>query len=203
MTESNTIIWAVIMLSAYLLGGIPTGLLFTRLFRKIDIRKFGSGNIGATNVARVVGLKVGLLTLGVDMLKGALPVGLGMFFLHGETRNFLIGLIALGAIAGHLFPLYLKFKGGKGVATAAGAFFSIAPAATGLALLVFITAVWLSKRVSVGSLTATLCLPVAVWLNRNSLPLTICAGVTAFLIWWRHKDNLKRLRKGREPLIGR
>ena len=201
MTATDAIIVASIAVGAYLLGSIPVGLVVAKIKKGIDIRQYGSGNIGATNVARVVSPQAGAITLLADMFKGALPVGLGLLLLSSASTDIGCGLLAISAICGHLFPVYLKFKGGKGVATAAGAFLLITPGATGLSFIVFLAAFWLSKRVSVGSLTSTLCLPIAIWISRHSFPLTVFAGITTILIWWRHKDNLKRLRRGQEPTI--
>ena len=189
---------------AYALGSIPWGLIFTRLFTTVDLRRQGSGNIGATNVRRVAGTFWGVMTLAGDTLKGAFPVWLARAWTPPEQpwSKAYIALVALLAVAGHLYPLYLKFKGGgKGVATSAGCFAVISPPAAGIALLVFILLVCWARRVSVASLTAAAVLPVAVWQVTRSAVLTACAAVTAVLIFLRHHDNIRRLLAGTEPTI--
>ena len=191
-------------LFAYLLGSIPWGLIFTRLFTSVDIRHEGSGNIGATNVARIAGPTLGALTLVGDTLKGAIPVWLATAIvapndLWGEIY---ISLVALAAFSGHLYPVYMRFKkGGKGVATAAGCFAVISPMAFVVLILVFIMFVCWLNRVAVASLAAAAVLPVAVWKNTESGVLTGCAVVTAIFIYFRHIDNIKRLLAGTEPII--
>jgi glycerol-3-phosphate acyltransferase PlsY len=191
-------------LFSYLLGSIPWGLIFTRLFTSVDIRHEGSGNIGATNVARIAGPTLGALTLVGDTLKGAIPVWLATAIvapndLWGEIY---ISLVALAAFSGHLYPVYMRFKkGGKGVATAAGCFAVISPMAFVVLILVFIMFVCWLNRVAVASLAAAAVLPVAVWKNTESGVLTGCAVVTAIFIYFRHIDNIKRLLAGTEPII--
>ena len=191
-------------LFSYLLGSIPWGLIFTRLFTSVDIRHEGSGNIGATNVARIAGPTLGALTLVGDTLKGAIPVWLATAIvapndLWGEIY---ISLVALAAFSGHLYPVYMRFKkGGKGVATAAGCFAVISPMAFVVLILVFIMFVCWLNSVAVASLAAAAVLPVAVWKNTESGVLTGCAVVTAIFIYFRHIDNIKRLLAGTEPII--
>ncbi len=189
---------------AYLLGSIPWGIVLTRLFTSADIRHEGSGNVGATNVARIAGPTLGVLTLVGDMLKGAIPVWIATAI---ATPNDLMGeiyisLVALAAFLGHLYPVYMRFKkGGKGVATAAGCFAVISPLAFVVLILVFIMFVCWLNRVAVASLSAAAALPVAVWKATGSGVLTGCAVVTAILIYFRHMDNIKRLLNGMEPVI--
>ncbi|MGD2269179.1 MAG: glycerol-3-phosphate 1-O-acyltransferase PlsY [Desulfobacterales bacterium] len=186
----------------YLLGSVPWGLVMTRLFSALDIRQQGSGNIGATNVARLAGVPLGLLTLALDMLKGAVPVYLAII-LTGQAdllSQAYVSLIALAAFGGHLYPVYLKFKaGGKGVATAIGCFIMISPGAGVMAIIIFLIAAWTSKRVSAGSLVASAALPIAVWGFHRSMILTGCSLTIAVFIYLRHKDNIKRLLSGSEP----
>ncbi len=191
---------------AYLLGSVPFGLVLTRLFTNIDIRKEGSGNIGATNVRRTAGNLLGVLTLAGDVAKGAIPVGLGIALFHYQTwgREPYLGVLALCAFAGHLFPVYLRFRdGGKGVATAAGAFAAFSPGAVVVALMVFVMMVCFTGRVSVGSMTASATLPVAVWEATGSSAMTAAAAVAAVLILIRHRENIKRLIAGKEPSVFR
>ena len=194
----------VLPLFAYFLGSIPWGLVITRMFTSVDIRQLGSGNIGATNVRRVAGTTLGILTLTGDTLKGAVPVWLAVSIAgSGVTwAQTYISLVALCAFGGHLYPVFLKFKGGgKGVATAGGCFLVIAPAATVVAILVFIMFVCFWNRASVGSLAAAAALPVVVWQTTHSKIITGCAVLTAIFIYIRHQDNIKRLWAGEEPTI--
>jgi glycerol-3-phosphate acyltransferase PlsY len=198
----NTIIWGALPVFAYLLGSIPWGLVLTRLFTSTDIRKQGSGNIGATNVSRVAGTTLGLLTFAGDILKGAIPVFLATHVTNPgkESADAFLGIVALAALLGHLFPIFTKLKGGgKGVATAAGCFIVLSPPAGLIAVSAFIICLFVSRRVSVGSLAAAAVLPVAVWLTAHSFALTVCAVITGLLIILRHSDNIKRLRSGVEP----
>jgi len=189
---------------AYLLGSIPWGLVLTQMFTSVDIRQHGSGNIGATNVRRAAGSTLGALTLAGDALKGTFPVWLaltmtGRGHVWGEIY---ISVVAFSAFAGHLYPVFLKFKnGGKGIATAAGCFLVISPVACMVATLVFIMFVCWWDRVSVGSLAAAATLPVAVWEASHSGVFTACAAATALFIFIRHRDNIKRLWSGAEPTI--
>jgi len=187
---------------AYLLGSIPWGVVLTRAFTSVDVRQQGSGNIGTTNVSRVAGSTLGLLTFIGDVLKGAVPVYL-VFILAGEnqgTGDLLLAIVALAAFFGHLYPLFLKFKdGGKGVATCAGCFVFLSPLACLSALLAFIVVLFSSNRVSAGSLAAAAVLPWMVWFSTHSLQITASAAIMAVFIFVRHTDNIKRLMSGTEP----
>ncbi len=191
---------------AYALGSIPFGLVLTRMFTSIDIRKTGSGNIGATNVRRMAGNLLGALTLVGDVLKGALPVYLSIALFRGETRELAqvaTAFVAVGAFAGHLFPVYLGFKtGGKGVATALGCFLVISPLAVSLILILFIAVVKVTRRVSAGSLATTAVLSPVVWLITGSAVFSACALFMAGMIFIRHRENIKRLLSGTEPALG-
>jgi glycerol-3-phosphate acyltransferase PlsY len=185
---------------AYLLGSVPWGVIWTRIFSNVDVRSAGSKNIGAYNVFRVAGRRLGLMTLGGDLLKGAIPVLVGISWLgvsdwKGEV---LVCLIALSAFAGHLFPVFLGFKGGKGVATAAGCFLVISPFAFLVCVLVYVLVLCCWGYSSAGSLSAAAILPGAIWLATHSLPITGCAFIMALLIFVRHADNIKRLLEGTE-----
>jgi glycerol-3-phosphate acyltransferase PlsY len=157
---------ALFALAAYLLGSVSTGLVLTRLFSKIDLRAGGSGNIGATNVTRLLGRKFGVLTLLGDMLKGFLPVYIGTLLFpdtQGGTNYMILSIFGLAAFLGHLFPVYIKFKGGKGVATGFGVFACLAPAPLILALVLFVIIVAVSRYVSLGSLSAAIVIPCRWW----------------------------------------
>ena len=193
-----------LLICAYLLGSIPWGLIFARIFAKVDIRLKGSGNIGATNVTRQVGVIPGLLTLAGDILKGALPVYLALaaFGPVNGVGDIYVSTVALAAFLGHLYPVFLKFQdGGKGVATAAGCFAVVSPAAVLAAFAVFILMLLAARRVSVGSLAAAAALPIALWITTDSAAMIAAAGVLALFIFVRHRDNLKRLAAGKEPVF--
>jgi glycerol-3-phosphate acyltransferase PlsY len=196
--------YLVLPIFAYLLGSIPWGLILTRLFTSINIRQVGSGNIGATNVARMAGPRLGVLTLAGDILKGAFPVWLAVSMTTPNEvwGDLFIALVALAAFTGHLYPVYMKFKnGGKGVATAAGCFGVISPVALVILILVFILFVCWSNRVSLASLAAAAILPVAIWKATGSEVMLGCAVITTLFIYFRHVDNIKRLIAGTEPAI--
>ena len=193
-----------LVIFAYILGSIPWGVILTKLFTPFDIRKNGSGNIGATNVRRIAGTTLGVITLAGDVFKGAFPVYLAIKLtgVNGFWAEIYVSLIAVSVLSGHLYPVFLKFKGGgKGVATTAGAFIIISPIACFFALLTFIMFICLCNRVSAGSLGAALMLPVAVWKLTNSKVLAICAAFISILIYLRHIENIKRLFLGTEPVI--
>ena len=199
----NIIINIVIFVIVYLFASIPWGFIIGKM-KGIDIRDHGSGNIGATNVRRLAGQTLGALTLAGDVLKGAIPVWLALTITGpGDVRDeTYIAVVAFCAFTGHLYPVYLKFKdGGKGVATAAGCFFIISPAAGIVAIMVFIMFVCWVDRVSAGSLAAAAVLPLAVWEATNSTIFTVCAVATTIFIYIRHKENIKRLLAGTEPTI--
>jgi len=193
---------AVFVLFAYLLGSIPFGLVLTRMFASKDVRKIGSGNIGATNVFRAAGSIPAALTLAADALKGVVPVYIAGWFVFSSTfqKEVFLCTVAFAAFIGHLYPVFLRFKtGGKGVATAAGCFILLCPWALSAGLLVFILSLRLFGRVSVGSLAACAVIPIAVWAVSCSQAVTYFAAVTAIFIFIRHRDNIKRLREGKEP----
>ena len=185
---------------SYLLGSVPCGLILTRRFSDIDVRRNGSENIGATNVYRLTGARLAMITLIADILKGLIPVWLATSITSNNFGGDLFSsIVAMAALLGHLFPVYLRFKeGGKGVATATGCFLIIAPVACTVSIIVFILSVWISNRVSLGSLIATISLPFTVWITTHSVPITGCAGIVAGLIIIRHITNIKRLISGTE-----
>jgi len=200
--DQPIIIWGALPLIAYLLGSIPWGVVLTRLFTATDIRQQGSGNIGTTNVSRVAGPTLGLLTFAGDILKGAVPVFLALK-LAGQyqgAHDMFLAIVALAAFFGHLFPLFLKFKGGgKGVATAAGCFTVLSPLACLAALAAFSVLLLCSRRVSAGSLAAAAILPIAVWFSTLSWEITAGAAIMSVSIFIRHVDNIRRIVAGTEP----
>ena len=192
----------LIPVAAYLLGSIPFGLLFARLFGGPDVRSAGSGNIGATNVSRVVGNSAGILTLIFDVGKGAAAVWLAGRFSEESAAWMMIAGIA--ALIGHCYPIWLKFRGGKGVATAAGVFFMLSPLGTAGAVLLFAAVVAFWRYVSLGSISAAAAMPVLIyflWAPRHAPPLMISFGTlaAAALIVWKHRGNIRRLLAGEEP----
>ena len=195
-------VWSL-FLFAYIFGSIPWGLVLTRFFSTEDIRKHGSGNIGATNVRRIAGSTLGVMTLIGDMAKGAFPVYLAIVLTgdHDIRGELYVSLVALSAFMGHLYPCFLRFKGGKGVATAAGCFLVISPVGCLIAFLLFSTVLGLSNRASAGSLSAAAGLPMAVWWTGHSLLITGCAIVMAIFIFFRHQGNIRRLISGTEPVF--
>jgi len=204
LNPTDLITWLGVILLAYLLGSIPFGLVLTRLFTDVDIRKVGSGNIGATNVRRLAGTRLGLLTLAGDVAKGAFPVLLARSLPAPDfpQQDICLSLAALAAFGGHLFPVYMKMKnGGKGVATAAGSLAVISPLAVLVALAGFLLVAFASNRVSAGSLAAAATLPPAIWWTTHSAAFSVCALVLAAGIFVRHSANIRRLLDGSEPRI--
>ncbi len=193
------------MPSAFLLGSVPWGVIVTRLFSDVDIRGAGSRNIGAYNVYRVAGKKLGVMTLVGDLSKGAIPVlaAVHWFGISGWKGELWVCLVALAAFAGHLFPVFLGFKGGKGVATAAGCFLVISPLVFLVCVLVYVLVLCTSGYSSAGSLSAAAVLPGAIWLATHSVPITGCAFVMALLIFARHAENIRRLVHGMEHRLPR
>lgn len=186
---------SIVLFCSYCIGSIPTGLLLAKAFGGVDIRTQGSGNIGATNVYRTLGRKVGILTLVGDCLKGLLPV-LAARSLHlpGEW----IALIGIAAFFGHIFPVFLRFKGGKGVATALGVFLATSPLAVLGALCVFITVLVSWRYVSLASMTAAAVMPLLVTLIYRNPILVAMAIVISVTVILKHLENIKRLKSGTE-----
>ncbi|NIP99994.1 MAG: glycerol-3-phosphate 1-O-acyltransferase PlsY [Nitrospinaceae bacterium] len=179
---------------AYLLGSIPFGVLLARM-QNIDLRAHGSGNIGATNAARILGKKIGLFTLLGDVAKGFLAVYLAHRILGSPLETAFAGL---AAFLGHLYSIFLRFQGGKGVATALGIFLFLMPAATLSAAVVFAIALAASQHVSVGSILASLFLPLFGILY-DSHPAALSVSVlVALLIFHKHRENLQRILTGEE-----
>ena len=198
------IMLAGVVIGAYLLGSVPFGLILAKKFASVDIRAEGSGNIGATNVRRVAGTTFGALTLAGDFLKGAIPVYIALVLTgdKGSCGEFYISVTAIAAFWGHLYPVFLKFKGGgKGVATAAGCFTVISPLSFLAVLMLFILVTFFYRRVSAGSLAASALLPFAVWVFTHSVSYTFCAAIISSFIFFRHRENIKRILSGTEPEI--
>ncbi len=184
----------LLIIAAYLLGSIPTGLLLAKA-AGVDIRSSGSGNIGATNVYRTLGRSVGILTLSGDCLKGAIPVVVARYF---GMSDLWIAAAGLAAFLGHVYTIFLGFKGGKGVATALGVFLAVSPAAIGSALLIFVAVVWKWRYISLGSIAAAVAMPGMVAVFDSRPPVVVMAAIVALLVVWKHRENIKRLRSGTE-----
>lgn len=195
---------------SYLLGSIPFGYILVRVFQGIDVRSIGSGNIGATNVARTGGKRLAIATLILDAFKGWLPVFLVLTIpaipVSGLAQlHTLATLAALCAVTGHMFPVWLGFKGGKGVATGMGVFLALAPMAVLVALALFAAIVAVTRYVSLASILAAAAFPVALWwLDRDSFPAPALAmsAAVALLVILRHHQNIGRLLAGTESRIG-
>jgi glycerol-3-phosphate acyltransferase PlsY len=185
-------------LFGYLIGAIPFGLVIGRM-AGLDIRTEGSRNIGATNVGRVLGRKLGVVTLVCDCLKGFLPMALAAYCLaDAADKELIVALTGTLAVIGHMFPVYLRFRGGKGVATSLGVFLYLSQPAIAISLAVFVVSVALSGFVSVGSLVACALIPLWLYLlGASKISITV-AAVLALLIWGKHHENIDRLLHGKE-----
>lgn len=197
----------LLILIAYLLGSIPTALIISRKFFGIDIRDYGSGNMGATNSFRVLGSKYGTMVMIFDMLKGVAAVSLYNFlpyYFHNELQrtNFMIGL-GLAAVLGHIFPVFAGFRGGKGVATLFGMILAVQPLVAVSCIGVFLLCLYLTRYVSLSSIFAALSLPVCVlWIwNEHELIYRIFALLVAALVVLTHQKNIGRIVRGVESRI--
>lgn len=189
-------ILTTLLVLSYLIGAIPTGVVLTRMVGGEDVRKSGSGNIGATNVYRVAGRKMGILTLAGDCLKGVIPVLAADYIFGLEISQ--IALVALAAFLGHCYPIYLGFKGGKGVATALGIFLVLSPLSVLCILGVFIAVLYIWRFISLASVTSAAIVPFLVLLLERSPPLVMTTLAIASIVIWRHRENIARLRSGTE-----
>ncbi len=195
-----------ILIAAYLLGSIPFGYLIVRLTKKADVRETGSGGTGATNVSRRAGKLAGVLTLALDATKGSAAIALARWLtMQDANADWWIAAAAIAAIIGHIFPVWLRFRGGKGVATGLGIFVWLSPLAVVLAAIVFIGLVWATRYISLGSISAVVALPLCVWLLGvygrqvvNFAPLMAATIICGALIVSMHRENIRRLRRGTE-----
>jgi len=208
----SVLIFATVAFASYLLGSIPAGYLAGRI-AGIDIRDVGSGNIGATNVTRVLGRRYGYPVFILDFLKGVLAVGISIFFAkHAQSRSAspeLLGIVAaVFCVIGHAFPVWLGFRGGKGVATSAGVLFGLMPLAALIGAVVWVFMFETTRYVSVASITAAIALPVAVLVmtyarqTNGWMPFYLCLCLAAVVIF-RHRSNFSRLMRGTEPRFKR
>ena len=201
--------YILVVVVSYLLGSIPTGFLVAKA-RGVDIRSVGSGNIGATNVFRILGKPAGILVMFVDVLKGSVAVALAMRMIgpwfsgiHGNQANEWYGVWAgVAAILGHNFTCWLSFKGGKGIATSAGVLLALVPWSLLIILAVWIVTLVLTRWVSLASILASATLPFAAWMTGESFTMILITGGLAVLAIYKHRANIKRLLNGTEGRIG-
>jgi glycerol-3-phosphate acyltransferase PlsY len=214
------LVYITIAIASYLLGSIPTGFLVARA-KEIDIRAVGSGNIGATNAMRVLGKPAGIFVLLADVLKGYLACvvlsplifnwltphypGVFVYFqnmpakLH--TKYYLVA--GIFAVLGHDYTCWLRFKGGKGISTTAGVYLALAPVALGIALAAFISSIFATRYVSVGSIVAAIVLPIGVWFTNENLFLRIVTVTLCAMAIFKHRKNIQRLMAGTESRLGK
>jgi len=192
-------IYLIVFIICYLIGSIPSAYIIVKQAKGIDIRTVGSGNVGATNAARVLG-KWGFISVFLsDFLKGLLPVLLVKLYIADEYAML---VAAVAVIVGHTYTIFLKFKGGKGVATAVGVFVALAPLEVAVAAIAFVVIVWLFKMVSLASIIAAITLAASVLVHNDWLELKILTVLIAIFVVYKHKDNIKRIIRGEEKKIG-
>jgi glycerol-3-phosphate acyltransferase PlsY len=191
----------VFMIGAYLLGAVPTGYIVTKFLKGVDIRACGSGNPGATNVFRTAGTTAGITTFAIDVLKGFLPVFIAVKY-FGDTQAYFWILTGICAIAGHMWTVFLGFRGGKGVATAAGVFAALLPVGTLCAFALFAAIVFVTKYVSLGSIIAAVFLSSYAWYSDAPSAISSFVTITALAIVLKHKKNIERLAAGTENKFG-
>jgi glycerol-3-phosphate acyltransferase PlsY len=189
----------LLIIGAFLMGSIPCGVLAAKV-KGVDLKKVGSGNIGATNVLRTTGKWPALLTLTGDVLKGVIPVAVGRYLVNDLTLE---GIIGLSAILGHNFSVFLRFRGGKGVATSIGVLLVFSPKAALVTVIIWLAVIFLTRYSSLGAIVSFGALPLTVyWMDYARERLTISLMMSALLML-RHADNIKRLMQGTEPKIGK
>lgn len=189
----------MLILAAYLLGSVPTGVVVARLFGGVDPRTLGSGNIGATNVGRSAGKAAGIITLVGDALKGVIAT-LSAFYLYPDAA--FVSIVGLAVIVGHLFSIFLRFKGGKGVATACGVMLVVSPVAALIAIAVFVLIALLTRYVSAASMIAVAAVPVILAILPDKAAFVPLGIAMCALIIIKHNENIKRLMQGSENKIG-
>jgi len=197
------------MVASYFVGGVPSGYLYVKFIFKKNIRDFGSGNIGSTNVMRVFGKKAGFITFVFDFLKGFIVTIIARIYLEPNIAVF----IGVMAVIGHIFPVYLRFKGGKGVATSAGVFFALCPAISFIAILIWYVISKTTKYVSLASIIAVVSFPILMIISKYAIPETsifyeynfyilLVVIVSVLLVIFTHRTNISRLLKGKESKTG-
>lgn len=194
MSVLEVLAFAVLFCLAYLVGSIPFGLIVSKVFYRVDVRQHGSGNVGATNVFRVLGKKAGVVVMVLDIMKGYLPAALAAALFSPWYAIF----IAAAPVVGHMHSVFLKGSGGKGVATGAGVVLALAPLAFVICFATWIAVIIFTRYVSVASLTVACLVPVLVILFRDPLPYEIAGVLLALIVWWAHRGNIRRLLNGTE-----
>ncbi|OCL28030.1 acyl-phosphate glycerol 3-phosphate acyltransferase [Orenia metallireducens] len=189
----------LVMFFAYLLGSIPFALLVVKLVKGVDIREYGSGNVGATNAFRVLGLGLGILVALLDIGKGFIAVSVARYFFADQPLLLLVA--GLLSIAGHNWPIFLKFKGGKGVATSVGVLISLSPKTILVAFLVWLTVVLITQYVSLASIIAAIVIPILMYVFDQETIFIILAVLIAVFVIYRHQSNIKRLLAGTENKV--
>jgi glycerol-3-phosphate acyltransferase PlsY len=204
MTWTELIVCSVV---AYMIGAIPFSWLFVRVLKGVDLRTVGSGNLGSTNAMRVLGTPLGLAIQALDILKGWLPAFLAQYVRGAGPPPFEYAVLAIGlsAILGHMFPVYLRFRGGKGVNTSLGVFLALAPKATFVALAVGVAVLALTRYVSLGSMTGAVVFPLAVWFfyGGENVALIAVAMLVGLLVIFMHGPNIRRLLAGTEASLSK
>jgi len=197
MIVVEVLAFLILLTLAYFIGAIPFGVVIGRLFYGVDIRQHGSGNVGTTNTFRVLGKKAGVAVLVCDMLKGYVPAVIAATFFNPWAAIF----IAAAPVVGHMYSVFLKGRGGKGIATGAAVVLALAPQAFVVCLAVWIALVLLTRYVSVASLAAAVLVPAQVILMGEPLPYEIAAVLVAIIVFWAHRGNLRRLLDGEENKV--
>lgn len=192
----------MLLVSAYIAGSIPFGVIIGRLLKGVDIRTVGSGNIGAANAFRTLGPVAGTLVLLIDIAKGFIPVFIAFKLAPAEFLNVACVLVGFFAILGHNYSIFLKFKGGKGIATSLGVFLCLSWQASLIAVAVYILVVISTRISSLGSLSGTLAIPVLMYLFKAPFEFTLFAVLAAVFAFYKHKENIKRLIKKEELKVG-
>jgi len=192
----------VLIVASYMIGSIPFGLVLSKCFTGKDIRKMGSGNIGATNVLRSAGPSLGILTLALDIFKGFLVLKFlqvqGIYLAEGYPLDVILLIAGLSVFCGHVYSIFLKFKGGKGVAVALGVFLAINPLIALIGIGIFVLTVAVFRYVSLGSIMGTFSVVIASIVDKNTLSEIALASMIALIVIYRHKSNIKRMLEGSE-----
>ena len=189
----------VLIISSYLIGSVPFGALISLNIAKIDITQRGSGNIGATNVARELGIRWGLITLALDLIKGFLPAYIfNLYFSDFPSFEIGLSIVSMSTLLGHQFSLFQRFRGGKGVATALGIFLAISPISAIITISIFIIIVYISDYVSLGSLLASCAMPLVLLISGAPKIMIIISILIAIMIFFKHGGNIQRLLNGDE-----
>ena len=196
-TALYVVAFVALFVIAYLVGSIPFGVVIGKLFYGVDVRDHGSGNVGTTNVFRVLGKKAGVAVLVCDMLKGYVPAAIAAAVFNPWFAIF----IAAAPVVGHIYSVFLKFKGGKGIATGAAVVLALVPLVFAIILAVWIVLVLTTRYVSVASLAAASLVPVLAIVFDEPLPYKIAGVLVAVLVWWAHRGNVHRLRAGEENRV--